>query len=71
MRRYLTRAYGGRMRVTIQFERPWSGVIIDETTQGDSPFQGRYDLLRALEQLVEPSADAAAGTASGVAADPD
>jgi len=59
------------VRVTIQFKRAWSGLVIDETTQVGAAFQGRFDLLRALEQLVEPRTETASGSSSGVAADPD
>ena len=47
-----------RVRVVIEFSGPgrWSGTVHAEPSRVvDAPFEGRLDLLRLLEALVEPA----------------
>jgi len=54
------RAYRRRVRVVIEFSGPgrWSGTVHAERSQVvDAPFEGRLDLLRLLEALVDHGHD--------------
>ena len=52
-------AYGRRVRVVIEFSGSgqWSGTVQAESAAVDAPFEGRLDLLRLLEALVDPGHD--------------
>ena len=53
-------AYVRRVRVVIEFSGSgqWSGTVHAESTATvGAPFEGRLDLLRLLEALVDPGHD--------------